>query len=416
MNPGIATASTTVPLPDDIFPYKLVIVDSSCLAASARLLNNIDKAVSNENVTVYFYDENSKLLSSESATSDSRGYVNAVTVNRSIKRIEFNFDKTVHASADLHCETRAILEIIDNPVTVVATTIAAVTISTATAVISGIAGMAAAQMGLKDFFLVLLNYFFSIFAFKRKSKFGIVFDASTDKPVSQAIVQLYEAKSLKLVATALSNKKGQYIFSAKEGEYTMSVIKAGYLFPSKLIKGNSRFYNSYLGQNFTVSSKSPAINYLIPLDPNEKAIFRPGIFYRVADSISFRYAMLMFGSGVAIFSLIHSPWPWGYISATSFLILWVSEFIIQNRMIKYSKVVDDLDRKPLSLALVRVVGDDGKLVETYVSDQHGRVLPNVSSLGQKILVEKSGYDKKEFQASDTGLIERKRFNMDRVTG
>jgi len=92
--------------------------------------------------------------------------------------------------------------------------------------------------------------------------------------------------------------------------------------------------------------------------------------------------------------------------------MWIIQFVLLNRLLRFSTVISHRDKKPIDLAIVRVITPEGKYVQTYVSDQNGKVLPNIEEKGQKILVQKSGFDQREFSVKGNGLIERMKFFLE----
>ena len=284
-------------------------------------------------------------------------------------------------------------------------------VATASAGISGLFGLASAQMGLKEWLYFIVNYFLSLRAARRKNKFGMVFDESSQRPVAGAMISLFDFKTMRLVSTAITDKNGAYIFLVQPGEYVMSVIKPGFIFPSNMIKMSQNLVNNYIGQTLAVTNENPVVNQNIPIDPSSDQKIKIGLFYRLMNSIYFRPAILLIGSSMTVYSLLIQPKLLNYIIAAGFVLLWLAELFIQNRNVRFCKVVDNITRKPVSLALVRVLSPENKLIETFISDQYGRVLPKVSNIGDTIIVEKSGYSQISQVVSSQGLVERKQFGL-----
>lgn len=291
--------------------------------------------------------------------------------------------------------------------------LAVTAVATASAGISGMLGLVSMQMGVKDYLLFIINYFLSLRAAKRKNKFGTVYDESTQRPLSKAMVRLFDFKTMRLVSTAITDKNGDYIFIVQPGEYVMSVIKPGYAFPSKMIRISQNLADNYIGQTIVVNNDHPIINQRIPVDPSGNQQIKLGLLFRLLNSIYFRPIVLILGSAMTIYSLILSPVLLNYILAGGFVLLWLAEAFIQNRNVRFSRVIDGSTNKPIPLALVRVLTAENKLAETFISDQYGRVLPKIGTTGSNIIVEKSGYNKIIEPAKNNGLVERRNFNLRR---
>jgi len=252
-----------------------------------------------------------------------------------------------------------------------------------------------------------------MFALKKKDKYGLVYDAETNRPVQGALVFLYDAATVRHIASAISDKFGHFIFAARPGNYTISVVKPGYLFPSKAALQNHRFGNIYRGQIITVSSESPAVNVQIPIDINlhDKLIIKKR--FPILNVETIRLASLIFGSIISVTALVLEPKTINYVMAVIFAFMWALQLAIINRSLRFSTVVNTKIRKPIDLAIVRVVTPEGKYVQTYVSDQNGKVLPSIEEKGQKIVVQKTGFGSKEYGIDTKGLVEHKRFLLDK---
>lgn len=290
------------------------------------------------------------------------------------------------------------------------TILVATTVFSAVSVVLSWIGVVATQMSLKDLFLIIGNYILAYFAARRKDKMGQVFDEVTGKPVAKAMVELFRFPEMKLVSTALSDKNGHYYFIVKTGSYVISVIRPGYMYPSLKAKTDAKFGEMYIGQVININQRSGAINASIPIDPvnvwgNLKR--RPSL--SLIRSKWFRYFFMTFGTVLTVYNLVMNPGAANYLIAAIFMLLWILEFTIINRSLKFSTVIDRTTGRPISLALVRIVTADGHFVETFVSDETGRVLPKSQEAGQKLVIEKVGYYTMEQPLSQTGFIERKKF-------
>ncbi|HID41528.1 MAG TPA: hypothetical protein EYP33_05165, partial [Pyrodictium sp.] len=89
-------------------------------------------------------------------------------------------------------------------------------------------------------FLPYLQYLFTqplYLLLRRKRKgYGVVYDSIRKTPVDLAVLRLYEKESGRLVQTRVTDKEGRYLFIVPKGRYEIKVTKAGYLFPSEILK------------------------------------------------------------------------------------------------------------------------------------------------------------------------------------
>lgn len=278
--------------------------------------------------------------------------------------------------------------------------------------IAAIATMLAAQMTFKELLLVLINYLLSFFAARKREKSGVVYDKLTKQPIAGALVNLFEFSTMRLVASALTDKTGRYFFTVKRGDYALSVVKNGYIYPSQYAKGESKLnQNIYFGQTINIKSDQEIINAQIPIDPTARAESNRSTLKILLTSSFIRISILLIGSIVAGGVLWFVPIPLNYIICGFYLTLWIMEFYIQHREVKFSRVYDQSNRQPIDLALVRVFSPDGKLVKTYVSDFHGRFMPYIEEKDHYMVIERIGYKELKENPEMVGFVEGKRFKL-----
>lgn len=401
-----------VPLPIDDGTYNLRISNTDCAGiATARLTDKQNQFVTNTEVIYTASNNQGQIVFDGNAKTDDLGLVKNTQTDKTVATIEFLYNNNVTATATIPvCKPLNIPAVIRRAAETPAVPVTAAAATTALTVLALAASTLPATFSFANLFSLLLNYLLTVFAPKR-DRYGIVFDATTQKPVPRTIVQLYNTKSSRVVATALTDKKGHYIFNASKGEYTLAVRKDGFVFPSKLFTSKNLVDRFYLGQKITISENNPAVNYLIPIDPVANASYSTSFIRRLIQSGSLRYTTIAVGTGFAIYALVLKGSLMNYIVLTTFLIIWIVEYASMHRFVRHSSVIDAATNKPLGLALVRTANSNGKLVETFVSDQFGRVLPQVNAIDQQLIIDKSGYKRETLKAGGTGLIEKKKFVM-----
>jgi hypothetical protein len=268
------------------------------------------------------------------------------------------------------------------------------------------------ELTFKEILLVLINYFLSLFAARRKEKSGVVFDQLTKQPVVGALVNLFEFEIMRLVASALTDKSGRYFFAVRKGKYALSVVKNGYIYPSQYAKGESKINQDiYFGQTINVDEEQEIINARIPIDPTAKAESKRSIFRILITSSFIRISILLLGSIVAGGVLWFVPVPLNYAICGLYLLIWLMEFYIQHREVKFSRVYDEKNRQPIDLALVRVFSSNGKLQKTYVSDFHGRFMPYIEDKDHYLMIERVGYKELKDNPEKVGFVEGKKFKL-----
>lgn len=272
----------------------------------------------------------------------------------------------------------------------------------------------AAQIGLKELFFIVFNYIFTFFAVKRREKSGLIYDQATKKFIQNAIIRLYKLETMKLISSTVSDKKGRYYFTVKNGKYVMSVIKAGYIFPShRAKKEQSLNEQAYYGQNIEVRGDAGIINYKIPLDATASAESTKSAILSLIRSNTIRITVMMLGTIVSVVALAIESNLVNYLLSAGYLVLWILEYFMQKRELKFSKIIDKKSKKAVDLALVRVFSKEGKIKNTYVSDYHGRFIPYFQENGDYMIVERTGYEKIIDKPEKKGFIEGKKYPIDK---
>jgi hypothetical protein len=104
---------------------------------------------------------------------------------------------------------------------------------------------------------------------KKRRSLGIVYDSVTKKPITRAVVRLFDVKKGRTVDTAVTDAKGIMRLVAHPGEYLITVSHPQYKFPSTLVNGeiDGGYAQIYLGKNIKIESSSQPIMVSVPLDP-----------------------------------------------------------------------------------------------------------------------------------------------------
>lgn len=116
----------------------------------------------------------------------------------------------------------------------------------------------------------LISSLLSLFGLRKKrTPWGVVYDAITKIPLDLAIVRLFAQTTKKLIDTQVTDKQGRFSFIAPPGEYYIETRKPPLVFPSKIVAGKNDgdYANVYHQEPFTISQPEQAIAVNIPLDP-----------------------------------------------------------------------------------------------------------------------------------------------------
>jgi len=232
-------------------------------------------------------------------------------------------------------------------------------------------------------------------AFRRKhSGFGVVFNSITGIPVALAGVRLRtRGEHGRIMATAVTDKKGRYSITAKPGEYIVEVVKDGFVFPSRYLRQRSTVYDNLLPTAHIIIKDYGVITKNIPVDPvgetRRSMVFR--WHFRLSGGMQYALA---YGSP---FALVFFP-MWRS-SPASWAFFWVYVAVISVRMFTYKPpqpsfgtVTNAQTKEPISHAVVRIFGTKfDKLMETQITGPRGRYAFVVRPGSYYITISKAGY-------------------------
>jgi hypothetical protein len=303
-------------------------------------------------------------------------------------------------------------EVISAPTMVAFTALGAANVATAT---TAAAGGVSGGVGLLTYLQFFAMQPLLLLSRKQRAKWGIIYDSITKRPVSLAIVRIFDKATGQLRQTRVSDKNGRYQFIVEPGEYYIEVHNDAYQFPSQILfeqKEDRKYVGLYHGGSIVVTEKM-MINYNIPLDPNKKVIsikeeLRRHLLHQL------QYGLSIIGPVAALISLIISPTVWvGLLLVLQvFLIYSFRQMTIPPKLKNWGVIMDSVAHKPLNRAVVRIFDSRyNKLLESQITDSHGRYGFLVTQNDYYITAEKVGFEKYQsevisVQAEDGGLIAR----------
>ncbi|MFH1047015.1 MAG: fibronectin type III domain-containing protein [Patescibacteria group bacterium] len=243
-----------------------------------------------------------------------------------------------------------------------------------------------------------------LLAARRRKKWGVVFNSITKKPIDLVIVRLLDEKTGKIIRSMVTDKDGRYFFMVNRGAYRMVVAKAGFVFPTVYLKGEEediRFTDLYHGEQIDVT-ESTSITANIPIDPiikekTPRRVVWEGITRRFQRSISIVTLVAMAGAAI----ITPTPFVLGLFAANILMYLFFRRLAKGGKPKNWGIVYDDLTKKPLRNAVVRVFESRyNKLLETRVTDMRGRYAFLVGNNVYYVTYEKPGYQKKQIGPID----------------
>lgn len=217
---------------------------------------------------------------------------------------------------------------------------------------------------------------------KRKTTWGIVYDANTKRPIPFAKVQLVNGGK-RVLETRIADREGRYGFlttpdSLSTTEVQVSIITSarGYTFPSKApVSVDTFLYNNlYYGASVTIRDQM-LVNFDIPMDPL-KPSSAPLLVKSPSIALGALAAMLAdagFWIGAFIVPLnvilVPSPFALGvlflFLGTASLRIWGVAEH-------PFGTILDSATGKAIPFALMTLNDLSGKRIAFAVSDELGR--------------------------------------------
>jgi uncharacterized repeat protein (TIGR01451 family) len=228
---------------------------------------------------------------------------------------------------------------------------------------------------------------------RKRRPWGIIFNSLTKQPIDLAIVRLFD-ESKRLVSTKVTDRLGRYGFLVEPGRYTMTVIKPGFVYPTRILSGDSdnNYSNLHYGAEFLV--KEPTfVNFNVPIDPPEA---RPTIqqalrrHFRLATHNFISFAGIVIG--VLSLIAVHSR------LSLILLILHVLVFFLFRRLARgrkhrqWGQVYDTVTGNSLGHSVVHIFDQKyNRLLETQVVDRLGRFGFLVGKAEYRMDAQKPGY-------------------------
>lgn len=113
-------------------------------------------------------------------------------------------------------------------------------------------------------------FFWFIKSDNKNKPWGVVYDAVTKQPIDPAVVTIsvHESGVGEFKQSRITDIEGRFSFLVTPGRYVITAEKTHYLFPSKIVKGETdgQFKNVYHGEVIEVENPY-IINLNIPMDP-----------------------------------------------------------------------------------------------------------------------------------------------------
>jgi len=234
---------------------------------------------------------------------------------------------------------------------------------------------------------------------RKRKQWGIVYNAITKVPIDLAIIRLLDAQTNRIIRTFVTDRLGRYYFITQPGKYKLNIIKAGYISPTTLLKGDTDdgdYADVYHGEVIEVKEEG-VITANIPIDPvtaekTPKRIITEKWLRKGQKWISI--LGIIVGIGAAI--IVPTALVIG-IAIGNILIHIGLKRMVSLKAPKSWGVIRDNQGQALGSVIARIFDTRfNKLLETQVSDAKGRYSFLVGKNEYYVTYEKVGFVKQEY--------------------
>lgn len=332
----------------------------------------------NERITPFFTVSNNVINTNISLIKKVKKLEEVIDLNASLQENVVNVVKNLTDKVgEIGAITKqAVIDITDNPevekVTkqiVAPAAVSAVAISTFSFI---------SWANLLPFLRLLFLQPLLLLGYRKREKWGQVYNALNKLPVDLAIVRLLNAITGQVVQTKVTDKQGRYAFIVEPGKYKIEVQKSNLIFPSLLLSGykdDGRRPDIYHGELIEVTESDSIITVNIPLDASGAENKKPTrlLWQRIGRISQATIAGL--GFVITLVSFYIAP-SW-FIGAL--LVVHIVFGLLFRRLSKPVKtrgwgIVYDVDnKKPVGKTVARLFNAElNKLVASQVTDRKGR--------------------------------------------
>ncbi len=253
-------------------------------------------------------------------------------------------------------------------------------VATAPAVMAANPAVLSNSLNWYHYFNHFFSWLFSLFGLKRRKRrsWGVVYDATSKTPLDLAITRLFDSKTKRLIETQVTDKNGRFSFLVSPGEYTLSITKPPFVFPTQIVSGNTdgEYLNIYRGGAITIRSEQDVINISIPIDPPVRETVHGSGILKSTNSFLLHHSlgMLALSFFISLLLTFYTPHTLNIIllGANALFIFW--QWMIFARKEKpWGIVFDSQTLEPISLAAIAIIdAKEKKLLKTRLTDYFGR--------------------------------------------
>jgi hypothetical protein len=257
---------------------------------------------------------------------------------------------------------------------------------------------------------------FSLFAVgavsgKKNRRLGYIYDYLTKKPIRGAKVSAFATATNRIIYQTITNSLGEFVLYLPQGEYYLKVEKKGYG-PYQVVPAEDKkhfdgrrtdgYYESIYLPSETLNITSGqadfahaiAIPLMRPMPKQSKfLLFLVALGgWIVRASFYFLIVGTLMTIGLIIYD--HSNIV-NILIGVYYALVWFLYGYHHFTFFSGTAEVVDQSGKAIDLALIRVIDDKGKMIQTVVSDRRGRFVLNLIKGNYMLRVSKADFAVKE---------------------
>lgn len=274
-----------------------------------------------------------------------------------------------------------------------------------TVTVVAVANTALSTSSFAAYGVLFLTQPFLFFGRRKRKAWGTVYNSLSKLGEDLVIVRLRDAATGRILKSTVTDAEGRFSFLAQQGRYRVEAAKNGFVFPSVLTAGqreDGSFADLYHGQVIEVGAEGAIVTPNIPFDPTasveaDDVVRKKDVRRRFRRSFS-EFTLLLGGLAFAIRPTLLT----GLLFAAQFVAyLLFRRLVAVHEPKRWGIVYDQETRKPVPNAITRVFESRfNKLLESQVTDRHGRYHFRVGGNVYYLTVTKTGYRKTETTAVD----------------
>jgi len=350
----------------------------------------------------------------------AQGYVSET--KKPINTVVSNVFKNINVAETVSAVKGSVVETFENtPVAELKESeLQSITVAATVVTVGVSAGLALGSLSQMSYMLIqsILGLLSAVGFRRKRIYYGFVYDSYSKEPLSAAVVRIFNREKV-LVETAVTDSSGKFSGDLSEGDYTISVAKRGYEFPSRFVKGEDYPIQNVYNGTLSVYGKNAEVQLAIPVDRKKmkgssKLLL---VVRRVLQKILPILNIVLFCAGISVYIYMYSKYP----STGNLLIglIYIPAFFFLLRSVfgasgQYGRVVDEKGKGVEGVSVVMKDVEFNRVVSKRVTEKNGRYRFIMSKGVYKLDIEDENYVLKDISTvkeisvkKDNGIVGKK---------